>query len=85
MVHRPPLRRYRHAVAKTRLFFRRYGFLGGSSSGASSGDPLHVPLVAGMMAMDQKRFQIANVLSAVVWAPAMFAPGWLGMKGARRA
>ena len=83
IVHRPPLRRYRHAVAKTRLFFRRYGFWAVFIGRFLGPIRSTVPLVAGMMAMDQKRFQIANVLSAVVWAPAMFAPGWLGMKGAQ--
>jgi len=52
-------------------FFKRYGvhsvfigrFLG----------PLRavVPLVAGMMHMPPLRFNTANVLSAVVWAPAL--------------
>ncbi|WP_182084831.1 DedA family protein [Aureimonas sp. ME7] len=83
IVHRRPLRRYRHAVAKTRLFFRRYGFWAVFLGRFLGPIRSTVPLVAGMMAMDQKRFQLANVLSAVVWAPAMFAPGWLGMKGAQ--
>ena len=36
-----------------------------------------VPLVAGMMAMPQGRFQIANVASAIVWLPLLMAPGAL--------
>ncbi len=28
-----------------------------------------VPLVAGMMGMHRRRFQIANILSAIIWAP----------------
>ena len=36
-----------------------------------------VPLVAGLMRMPPKRFFIANVLSALVWAPAYLAPGIL--------
>ncbi|WP_062118428.1 DedA family protein [Aureimonas sp. AU40] len=81
IVHRKPLRRYRHAVAKTRLFFRKYGFaavLVGRFLGPIRST---VPLVAGMMAMNQVRFQIANVLSAVLWAPLMLAPGWIGARG----
>ncbi|NKW80018.1 alkaline phosphatase [Ochrobactrum pecoris] len=35
-----------------------------------------------MMSMDQTRFQTANVLSALVWAPLMFLPGWLAGRGA---
>ncbi len=36
-----------------------------------------VPLVAGLLRMPPKRFFIANVLSAFVWAPAYLAPGIL--------
>ena len=36
-----------------------------------------VPLVAGLMDMPPGRFYLANVLSAVVWAPAYLAPGIL--------
>ncbi len=32
--------------------------------------------------MDQTRFQTANILSALVWAPVMFLPGWLAGRGA---
>lgn len=34
-----------------------------------------VPLVAGMMAMPQGRFQVANVASAIVWLPLLMLPG----------
>ena len=34
-----------------------------------------VPLVAGLMHMPPRRFYLANVLSAMVWAPAYLAPG----------
>ncbi len=34
-----------------------------------------VPLVAGMMEMQQTRFQIANVGSAIVWLPLLMLPG----------
>src|SRR6516225_4469375 len=76
VVYKWPLSRHRHGVARARLFFRRYG-LSAVFFGRFLG-PIRctVPLVAGMMAMDQRRFQAANVLSAVVWAPILFAPGW---------
>lgn len=83
IVHRRPLVRYRHAVAKTRLFFRKYGFWAVFLGRFLGPIRSTVPLVAGMMAMDQKRFQVANVLSAVVWAPVMFMPGWLGAQGVK--
>jgi membrane protein DedA with SNARE-associated domain len=34
-----------------------------------------VPVVAGMMEMPQGRFQVANVVSAIVWLPALMLPG----------
>jgi len=36
-----------------------------------------VPLVAGLMDMPAGRFYLANILSALVWAPAYLAPGIL--------
>lgn len=84
IVHRWPLKRYRSGVARARLFFKQYGFAA-IFFGRFFG-PLRstVPLVAGMMAMDQKRFQLANIGSAMIWAPLMLAPGWLAAKGASR-
>jgi membrane protein DedA with SNARE-associated domain len=77
VVRRWPLNRQRRAVARARLFFSRYGFasvLLGRFLG-----PLRclVPTVAGIMGMSHARFQAANVLSAVLWMPAMLAPGYL--------
>jgi len=40
--------------------------------------------VAGMMGMSARRFQVANVLSALVWAPVILGPGWLMARGWRR-
>lgn len=36
-----------------------------------------VPIVAGMLKMGQARFQFANVASAIIWLPAVMAPGFL--------
>jgi undecaprenyl-diphosphatase len=36
-----------------------------------------VPLVAGLMDMPPRRFYAANILSALIWAPAYLAPGML--------
>jgi membrane protein DedA with SNARE-associated domain len=76
-----PLNRHRRSVARVRLFFRRFGvatvFLGRFFG------PLRsiAPLVAGATGMGWWRFQLANVASAVIWAPAALAPGWLIAKG----
>lgn len=84
VVHRWPLRHYRERVARVRLFFRKYGFLA-VFLGRFFG-PLRctVPLVAGMMGMDQRRFQAANIISAILWVPVLLAPGWLAAKGAEQ-
>ncbi|HUD50764.1 DedA family protein [Parvibaculum sp.] len=34
-----------------------------------------IPLIAGMMEMPPKRFWLANVLSALIWGPALLVPG----------
>ncbi len=84
VVHRWPLRHYRERVARVRLFFRKYGFMA-VFFGRFFG-PLRctVPLVAGMMGMEQRRFQAANIASAVIWAPMMLAPGWITARGAEQ-
>lgn len=75
------LRSQRKAVARARLYFRRYGvasiffgrFLG----------PIQavVPLAAGATQMSSPRFHTANVLSALIWTPVMLAPGYLAAGG----
>lgn len=62
---------------KGERFFRKYGALG-VAAGRFFG-PLRaiVPLIAGLLHMPPKRFYIANVLSALAWAPAYLAPGMI--------
>ncbi|MBX7249105.1 MAG: DedA family protein [Caulobacteraceae bacterium] len=77
----PRLKQHRAALARARLFFRRYGvfsiyicrFLGPVRA--------FVPLIAGMTGMRNRKFQIANIGSATIWVPIMLAPGYLGAKG----
>lgn len=75
------LRSQRKSVARARLYFRRYGatsiFLGRFLG------PLQavVPLTAGATGMGQGRFHVANVLSALIWTPAMLAPGYVAAGG----
>ena len=79
--YRWPLNRHRPIVARTRLFFRKYGmaavFLGRFLG------PIRatVPLVAGVLAMRKRPFQIANIASALLWVPLMFLPGFLVTAG----
>jgi membrane protein DedA with SNARE-associated domain len=75
------LRSQRKSVARARLYFRRYGatsiFLGRFLG------PLQavVPLTAGATGMHQGRFHVANILSALIWTPAMLAPGYVAAGG----
>lgn len=75
-----PLREHRTAVAQARLFFRRFGFFA-VFAGRFLG-PLRavVPLVAGVTSMPARSFQVANFVSAMLWVPALFAPGYLSAK-----
>lgn len=80
--HRWPLKGHRTAVARARLFFRRYGFVSVFLGRFLGPVRATVPLVAGVMQMDGRAFQIANITSAVVWVPALLAPGyWAGSLG----
>jgi membrane protein DedA with SNARE-associated domain len=76
------MRSHRQGVARARLFFRKYGvlavFLGRFFGPVRS----TVPLVAGIIQMDHWRFQLANVGSAIVWAPLILAPGYVAARGA---
>ncbi len=80
-LRRPFFRRHRRAIARTRLFSRRYGiasiFLGRFFG------PLRafVPVMAGMLRMKAQSFQIANIASAFVWVVALVSPGYLVGKG----
>jgi membrane protein DedA with SNARE-associated domain len=70
-----PFRRNPGLIECGQRFFLRWGVLS-VFLGRFFG-PLRavVPLVAGMMAMPQGRFQIANVVSAAVWLPLLMVPG----------
>lgn len=74
-------RPHRRKVARTRLFTRKYG-AASIYIGRFFG-PLRafVPIAAGMLRMSSTRFQVANVLSALIWVPAMLAPGFFAAKG----
>lgn len=76
-----PLNRNREAVARTRLFFRKYGFAT-VFVGRFLG-PLRaiVPMVAGVMEMSRRRFQLSNLTSAVIWVPSLLAPGYFAGQG----
>lgn len=75
-----PLNRHRAMVARTRLFFRKYGFFAVFLGRFLGPIRATVPLVAGVLEMPKQRFQIANIASAAIWVPLMFTPGYLAAK-----
>ena len=70
-----PFRSRPELLARSSRFFERHG--GKSVFLARFLGPLRpvVPLTAGMMAMPHRNFQIANLLSAAIWAPLLVMPG----------
>lgn len=75
-----PLNRHRSTLARARLFFRRYGFAAIFVGRFLGPIRATIPLVAGVMEMDRRRFQIANATSALLWVPLMFAPGYFAAR-----
>lgn len=76
-LRRWPLKQQRAAVARARLFFYRYGFASVLIGRFLGPIRSSIPTVAGVMGMAHSRFQMANVLSAVLWMPLMLAPGYI--------
>jgi undecaprenyl-diphosphatase len=70
-----PFSRYPHLIPRAADFLDRHG--GKSILFARFIGPLRpvLPAVAGMLDMPARRFLAANILSALVWAPAYLVPG----------
>lgn len=77
VLRRWPLKQQRSGVARARLFFYRYGFASVLIGRFLGPIRSTIPTVAGVMGMAHARFQLANVMSAVVWMPLMLAPGYI--------
>jgi membrane protein DedA with SNARE-associated domain len=75
------LKPHRRGIARARLFFRYYGVASIFICRFTGPVRAFVPLIAGVTAMKQLRFQLANIGSAIVWVPVMLAPGYLATKG----
>lgn len=71
------LRRHRLALARARLFFRRFGFASVLLGRFLGPVRSTIPVVAGVLKMPLMSFQAANILSAFVWVFALLAPGYL--------
>lgn len=70
-----PFRNHPEQLERGHRFFERWG-VASVFIGRFFG-PLRaaVPIVAGMMGMRQWKFQVTNVVSAVVWLPMLLIPG----------
>ena len=79
----PALRPHRRIMARARLFFRRYGVASIYLCRFMGPVRAFVPLIAGVTAMPNLKFQLANLGSAIIWVPVMLAPGYLAGKGAK--
>ncbi|MGE0629317.1 MAG: VTT domain-containing protein [Hyphomicrobiaceae bacterium] len=72
-----PLSRYPGLVARSEAFFARHGDKSVFLARFIPGVRAFVPLLAGVLRMRPLRFYAANLLSALVWAPAHILPGVL--------
>ena len=75
-----PFTRYPEMIPKGQQFFDRYGAFGVFLGHFFGPIRAVIPVVAGMYAMRQLPFQIANISSAFLWATGVLAPSSLGMK-----
>ncbi|MFT5521014.1 MAG: membrane protein DedA with SNARE-associated domain [Enterobacterales bacterium] len=62
-------------LSKTEHFFQRFGTASIALGRFVGPIRAFVPLLAGMSSMPALRFQITNVLSAMIWAPVYLMPG----------
>lgn len=76
-VRRRVPRQHRRYYARAVLVFRRFGFAAVFVARFLSPLRAVAPLAAGVTRMPELRFQTANILSALVWAPLLLMPGWL--------
>lgn len=69
-----PLNRYPDLLTRSETFFARHGDKSVFIARFTPGVRAFIPLIAGMLKMSVSRFYIANILSALVWAPSHILP-----------
>ncbi len=72
-----PLSRYPEWLAQGARFFHRHGALSVFLGRFVGPVRPVIPLIAGMLHMPPRRFALANLVSAALWAPAYVLPGYL--------
>lgn len=74
--HHWPLSKYPEFTQRADDFMRKWGAMGVFIGRFSGPLRAFVPLAAGIFAVPQWKFQLANITSAIVWAFVLLAPGW---------
>ncbi len=74
--HHWPLSKYPEFTKRADDFMRKWGAMGVFIGRFSGPLRAFVPLAAGIFAVPQWKFQLANVTSAIVWGFVLLAPGW---------
>jgi membrane protein DedA with SNARE-associated domain len=72
-----PLNRFPRLIERSAQFIRRHGVVSVFLARFTAVVRAFVPLVAGVVRMSSEHFYVANILSALVWAPLHVFPGVL--------
>ena len=75
-----PFSRYPEMIPRGKAFFDKYGAYGVFFGHFFGPLRVVVPVVAGMYAMPQLPFQLANVLSSALWSTGVLVPGFIGLR-----
>lgn len=70
-----PLNRYPQLIVQSEKFITRYGVASVFLARFTAVVRAFVPLISGILQMSPRQFYVANILSAVTWAPAHVFPG----------
>lgn len=71
-----PFRTHPDLIPQGKAFFERYGAFGVFLGHFFGPVRAVIPVVAGMFGMRQLHFQVANILSALIWAAGVIAPSF---------
>ena len=72
-----PLNRFPQFIARSERFITRYGVASVFLARFTAVVRAFVPLISGILQMSPRQFYVANIASAVTWAPAHVFPGVL--------
>ena len=70
-----PLNRFPQLIVQSEKFITRYGVASVFLARFTAVVRAFVPLISGILQMSPRQFYVANILSAVTWAPAHVFPG----------